>query len=144
MTACPECGANDCKERFNEFLALEYSDPDHGAVHHLTVAAYMLQHSSRLTQEGWLFERQLLCELLEKGAGLAEIRRKVRGRLDGGSRSFKLKSVNARPLYNDFRWSRTILDIRRRPPGAYREDVTAWARLTLLDSQRISMERHES
>src|SRR5512147_1373320 len=66
MTDCPECGAAEtlCKERFDEFLVLEFTDAGYGAVHHLTVATYMLQHSSKLTKEGWLHERELLKEFL--------------------------------------------------------------------------------
>ena len=64
--SCPECGAADnlCQSRFDEFLVLEFTDPGYGAVHHLTVTAYMLQHSSKLTREGWLHERELLREFL--------------------------------------------------------------------------------
>ena len=63
---CPECGAPDllCKTRFDEFLVLEFTDTGYGAVHHLTVTAYMLQHSSQLTREGWLHERELLREFI--------------------------------------------------------------------------------
>jgi len=59
---CPECGATDvaCEIRFNEFLILEFTDPGFGEVHHLTVATYMLQHSSKLTRQGWLQMRDLL------------------------------------------------------------------------------------
>ena len=38
--------------------SLEYVDPAYGAVHHLTVAAYMLQHSSQLSREGWLLRTE--------------------------------------------------------------------------------------
>ncbi len=50
---CPECGAPDsaCEARFHELLALEFEEAGYGAVHHLTVATYMLQHSSKLTRE---------------------------------------------------------------------------------------------
>ena len=63
---CPECGAPDnlCQTRFDEFLALEFSDMRYGAVHNLTVATFMLQHSSRMSKEGWLYERDLLREFI--------------------------------------------------------------------------------
>lgn len=46
---CQECGAlctveNNCVERFQRYMALEMTDAAYGEVHHLTVAAYMLQH----------------------------------------------------------------------------------------------------
>ena len=75
MTICPECGAPDCEARFNECLALEFSDATYGTVHHLTVAAYMVQHSSKLTREGWLHERNLLKEFLVESKPPAFIRK---------------------------------------------------------------------
>jgi hypothetical protein len=46
---CPNCGAHyknnlNCQSVFNEFLALEFTDPDYGVVHMLTVVCYMIQH----------------------------------------------------------------------------------------------------
>src|SRR5919108_6330760 len=66
MMNCPECGAPNsaCETRFHEFLIKEFENPSYGAVHHLTVTAYMLQHSSKLSREGWLHERDLLREFL--------------------------------------------------------------------------------
>jgi len=63
---CPECGAHEtlCQTRFDEFLALEFSDMGYGAVHNLTVATYMIQHSSKLSLQGWLYERELLLEFI--------------------------------------------------------------------------------
>ncbi len=63
---CNECGApgETCEEHFNECIAKEFEDPSYGKVHNLTVSAYMLQHSSKLTMEGWLYERDLLREFL--------------------------------------------------------------------------------
>ena len=51
MSNCPECGAPDnlCQTRFDEFLVLEFTDAGYGAVHHLTVATFMVQHSSKMT-----------------------------------------------------------------------------------------------
>ena len=47
--ACAECGAiidqeESCQEIFDRFLVLEFSDPEYGAVHFLTVACFMIQH----------------------------------------------------------------------------------------------------
>ncbi len=49
---CPECGApgSACATRFDEYLVLEFTDAGFGAVHHLTVGTYMLQHSSQTDQ----------------------------------------------------------------------------------------------
>lgn len=112
---CPECGAPDalCQSRFDEFLALEFSDPGgYGSVHNLTVAAYMVQHSSRLTREGWLFERSLLREFLIEGKSPALVRQESREALDSGKRPFKIKSRTGQRIIEKSEWTKTILDVR--------------------------------
>lgn len=54
MESCPECGGPEmaCEARYHECLALEFGDPSYGAVHHLTMATLMLQHSSKLIRTG--------------------------------------------------------------------------------------------
>lgn len=146
MTACPGCGTAElqCEARFHRFLALEYSDSAYGAVHHLTVATYMLQHSSKLTAEGWLFERDLLKRFLEMGASPSEVRRKIASDVDSGRRAFKIKSDDARPLFDRPAWKRTIMDVRHEGPQDYCSDITDWARATLVDSEQVRLEKHET
>jgi len=81
---CPECGApkNLCNTRFDKFLVLEFTDVGYGAVHHLTVATYMLQYSSKLTREGWLHTRDLLKALLVDNKPPAFIRQQNRNWAD--------------------------------------------------------------
>ncbi|MCB0192999.1 MAG: hypothetical protein KDJ65_13730 [Anaerolineae bacterium] len=56
---CLHCGANiqpneSCRDRFDLCLALEFENPiAFGAVHHLTVACYMLQHNA-YARDVWL------------------------------------------------------------------------------------------
>src|SRR5574338_84558 len=95
MTAnCPECGAPGrlCQTRFDEFMVLEFTDPGYGAVHHLTVATYMLQHSSKMTPEGWKYERELLREFLVEKKTPADVRKQNKTIVDSGKRTFKIKS----------------------------------------------------
>ena len=94
MSNCTECGAPDnlCQTRFDEFLVLEFTDAGYGAVHHLTVAAYMVQHSSKMTREGWLFERNLLREFLIENKPSAYIRKQNKNVVDSGKCTFKIKS----------------------------------------------------
>ena len=89
---CPECGVIGCRKRFDEFLVLEFTDAGYGAVHHLTVTAYMLQHSSRLTREVWSHERKLLSEFLVEKKPPQFNRRENRDLIDSGKRAFKIKS----------------------------------------------------
>lgn len=140
MTLCPECGATDCETRFNECLALEFSDPTYGAVHHLTVAAYMLQHSSKLTREGWLYERNLLKEFLVENKPSAFIRQQNKDLVDSGKRSFKIKSRDGQPVINKTSWTKTILDIRMENAKEYCEDMTVWARSVLEDVKSIEFD----
>lgn len=138
---CPECGAPDgaCEARFHEFIALEFTDADYGAVHHLTVAAYMLQHSSKLTKEGWLHERDLLKEFLLANKPPAFIRKQNRDLVDSGKRTFKIKSRDGLPVIDKTTWTKTILDIRTENAEVYCEDINAWARSVLEEASKIEL-----
>jgi hypothetical protein len=138
---CPECGAADefCKTRFNEFLVLEFTDAGYGAVHHLTVAAYMLQHSSQLTREGWLHERELLREFLVDNKPPAFIRKQNRDLVDSGKRTFKIKSRDGQRIIQKTTWTKTILDVRAENAKEYCADVTAWARSVLEEAEAIEI-----
>lgn len=138
---CPECGAPDrlCQTRFDEFLALEFSDLRYGAVHNLTVATFMLQHSSRLSKEGWLYERELLNEFLVKGKSPDLIRQQNKDQVDSGKRTFKFKSKDGKPVISKTIWKKTILDVRAENPEAYCEDIAAWARSALEEAKAIAI-----
>jgi hypothetical protein len=138
---CPECGAPDrlCQSRFDEFLVLEFTDAGYGAVHHLTVAAYMVQHSSKMTREGWLFERNLLKEFLIENKPPAHIRKQNKDIVDSGKRKFKIKSKTGVPVINKTTWSKTIVDVRAENADVYCEDITAWARSVLEEAERLEI-----
>ena len=140
---CPECGARNhqCKTRFDEFLVLEFTDAGYGAVHHLTVAAYMVQHSSKLTREGWLFERDLLREFLAENKSPAYIRKQNKDVVDSGKRTFKIKSKTGVPVINKTTWKKTILDVRSENSEVYCEGISAWARSVLEEAEAIEIER---
>jgi hypothetical protein len=138
---CPECGAPEtlCKTRFDEFLVLEFTDADYGVVHHLTVAAYMLQHSSKLTREGWLHMCELLREFLVENKSPEHVRRQNRDLVDSGKRKFKFASKNGLPVINKSTWVKTILDVRVESAEVYCADVTAWAKSVLEETQAIAI-----
>ena len=139
---CSECGApdNSCEERFNECLAKEFEDARYGRVHNLTVSAFMLQHSSRLTREGWLYERDLLREFILGGKSPEAIRTEQRDTVDSGKRSFKIKSKTGQPVIPPTNWSKTILDVRLDNAVDYCEDIIAWASATLADAEGIDLD----
>ena len=136
---CPECGAPDnlCQTRFDEFLVLEFTDAGYGAVHHLTVTAYMLQHSSKLTREGWLYERDLLREFLIENEPPAYMRKQNKDFVDSGKRTFKIKSKTGLPVIDKTAWRKTILDVRTENAGMYCEDINAWARSVLEEALKL-------
>ena len=138
---CPECGApeNLCKTRFDEFLILEFTDAGYGAVHHLTVAAYMVQHSSKMTREGWLFERNLLREFLIENKPPDYIRKQNKDVVDSGKRKFKIKSKTGMPVIDKNMWKKTILDVRAGNADVYCEDITAWARSVLEEAEELNV-----
>jgi hypothetical protein len=138
---CSECGASDgsCQTRFNEFLALEFTDASYGAVHHLTVSAYMLQRSSQLTCEGWLHERELLREFLVENKPPSFIRKQNKDLVDSGKRTFKITSRDGLPVIHKTTWTRTILDVRKENAETYCADVNAWARFVLEDVQELEV-----
>ena len=136
---CPECGAPDqlCQTRFDEFLALEFTDAGYGAVHHLTVATFMVQHSSRMTREGWMYERELLREFLVENKPPAFIRKQNKDLVDSGKRTFKIKTRDGKRIIEKSTWSKTILDVRTENADVYREDVNVWAMSVLADAQGL-------
>ena len=132
---CPECGAMDtaCETRFSEFLVLEFSEASYGAVHHLTVATYMLQHSSKLSREGWLQMRELLREFLLENKPPAFIRKQNKQLVDSGYRKFKFKSRDGRPVIKRTNWTKTILDVPTDDGETYLKGMNEWAMAALKD-----------
>lgn len=139
---CKECGApgNDCEMHFNECLAKEFEDPRYGRVHNLTVSTYMLQHSSKLTREGWLYERDLLREFLMGDKSPEDIRKERQAEVDDGNRKFKITSRTGQPVIPQARWAKTVMDVRLENPAEYGEDVVAWASATLADAEAIQLD----
>ena len=138
---CPECGApeNLCRTRFDEFLVLEFTDQGYGVVHNLTVATYMLQHSSKMTREGWLYERDLLRDFIVEKKSPETIRKQIKDHVDSGKRTFKFKSKTGVPVINKSTWAKTILDVRAENAKLYCEDINAWARSALEEAEGIKV-----
>jgi hypothetical protein len=97
----------------------------------------MLQHSSQLTHEGWLHERELLGEFLVENKPPAFIRQQNRDVVDSGKRKFKIASSDGLPVISKSTWTRTILDIRTDDSETYCADVTAWARSVLEEAELL-------
>lgn len=135
---CPECGVA-CEAHYNECLVKEFTDAGYGAVHHLTVAAYMVQHSSKLTKEGWCFERGLLREFLIDKKPPSYIRKQNRDVVDSGKRTFKITEKNGLPKISRTHWTKTILDVRMENADVYCTDVQAWAMSVLGEAEKTEV-----
>jgi len=138
---CPECGGSNCRPVFDEFLALEFTDPGYGAVHHLTVATYMLQHSSKLSRAGWLEMRRLLREFLVENKSPLEVRRKNKSAVDGGKRKWKTTSCDDLPKISKVKWAKTILDVRAENAALYCADVQEWAKAALFETEQVQPDK---
>lgn len=138
---CPECGTPDnlCQTRFDEFLVLEFTDPGYGAVHNLTVCTFMVQHSSRMSREGWIYERGLLREFVVEKKSPSLIRQQIKDSVDSGKRTFTFKSKTGVPVINKTTWTKTILDVRAENAEVYCEDIHAWAKAVLEDAEAIEI-----
>ncbi len=79
---CEQCGAIGCRERYGEILALEFEQPAvFGAVHHITVNCYNIQHPDTFTDEALAWMRSSLRAITAKGLSgpdLLKLARKVR------------------------------------------------------------------
>lgn len=138
--ACVECGAPNgmCEERFYYFLELEFTYPDFGAVHHLTVAAYMLQHPSRLSRAGWLAMRELLNQFIAQGLSPAAVRARQQRELDNRHGAWSLTRGPRLDVPVGFTWSETILNVDDTQVSAYCQTVKCWARQVLNEAGKIS------
>lgn len=141
---CAECGASwapldNCTERFHHFLALEFTYPDYGAVHHLTVATYMLQHPGQLALKGWQTMRELLRQFLEDDVSPETVRARRRKDVDSQYRSWSFIKGPRLQLPPRFAWSQTILSVDDTTAAEYCQGIEQWARQALADAAQITL-----
>jgi hypothetical protein len=144
MQTCPECGAawrgeETCQDFFHQMLFWEHENPAYGAVHHLMVLSYYLQHPSLYSPEGLAEAKHLLIEFLERGATPAEVRSNNRARVDSSKRTWKIKGTAASSgsYEQPVRWSITAAEVVAAGPEGYCEQVRAWAG-SILEALRAS------
>jgi hypothetical protein len=140
---CPQCGAEfltdeRCRDRFDLCLAREFENPaTFGAVHHLTVACYMLQHNA-YSREVWLEARNMIARFVREGVTPAEIRKRNRYRLDSGRRTWSVTKGAKLPEFGAIAWSRTIAGVRPEDdPDIYGANVKLWAISVLEDTRSL-------
>jgi hypothetical protein len=142
-TTCALCGAalapgETCRDRFDATLALEIENPSaYGAVHHLSVLCYMLQHNA-YSRAAWPAARQLLHEFVHDGLTATQTRRRNRARFDNEHRSWSVTQGARLPGVGTVAWTRTMADVRVDTVEQYCADVRDWARAVLADTATIA------
>lgn len=130
---CPECGAawtdeRRCRDCFDQMLAWEFEDPGGaGAVHHLTVLCYHLQHPSLYSPDGLAWARAALAEFVEQGTSPQEMRRRSARALDSGTRAWKVTGAPASYAVQPH-WTLTVVDAAAGERAGHCARVQAWAR----------------
>ena len=138
---CTECGAQPtaeetCTDRYHACLALEYPNPAYGQVHHFTVLAYMLQHPSQLSADGWQAMCQLLARFLNEGISPARMRQLLQQQMQNKSFSVVKGTPAGQPAWT---WSKTIMEVRLDDSTTYCADMHAWAEAVHNDVQHTNL-----
>ena len=112
---CSLCGAATdaaitCQDRFDEFLALEFSNPAYGKVHMLTMSCFMIQHQ-RYSDPALLWMQHTLRDVLENGVNPSEIRFQMSSEVDQGKRDWKIERQPHERELPHIHWSITIADV---------------------------------
>lgn len=133
---CPECAAiwrdgKTCEDHFHQMLAWEFEDPGGaGALHHLTVLCYYIQHPSHYSPEALAHAEALLEDFVAHGVSSAEVRERSRDLLDSGKRNWK---VTGEPASHGrvISWEITAGDVTVGGLDGYTARIEAWARAVL-------------
>ena len=134
MSKCTECGAvrsdeSTCQDDFYQMLYWENETPGHGAVHHLMVLCYHLQHPSLYSQDGLAAARRLLVDFVVKGLEPEQVRKQNRDKVDSGKRAWKIKANagSAGSYPHPVAWRITAADVVGRGANHYLDSVREWA-----------------
>lgn len=134
---CPECGAQNwgdgtCQDFFDSFLNLEFTNPQYGEVHALTVGTYMIQHN-RYSDAALLWITENLKKYLDENWSGEKLRQIAMERADEIKRKSKIFRASNEPLLPAIKWKMTIADVAKDYTDAdsYRILIKQWARTTL-------------
>lgn len=134
LPKCPDCGADwtrglSCTNFFHQMLFWESEWPELGAVHHLMVLCYHLQHPNLYSQAGLEHAAGLLHDFVIGGLTTEEVRRRQREMLSSTNRTWKVASTTSdRGKYDrPIAWKIIAADVVAGGPDEYVENVRAWA-----------------
>jgi len=120
-------------------MAVEYENPGaYGAVHHLTVTCYMLQHNA-YSRDVWLEARKMLAQFIEGSVTPEAMRKRNRSRFDSAQREWSVTKGARLPEFDAIVWSRTIAGVCLDDPETYCADVRLWADSILSDSEALML-----
>lgn len=135
---CPDCGARlpaaeTCRERFGACLSLEYQHPDtFGAVHHLAVMCYSLQHNG-YSRDAWLDARAMLARCLRENLSGPEFLKITREKL-GTRRSGSITRGPRLAGVSSITWTVTVADLDTTTAARYEAGVRQWAASVVADT----------
>jgi hypothetical protein len=111
-------------------LFWENESPANGAVHHLTVICYHIQHPHLYSPEGLDNAKQLLKAFLTDGLTPNEVRNRSRAQVDSGQRTWKIKGTSDRHGSHPqpIAWTMTASDVVADGIENYCANVERWAR----------------
>ena len=142
--ACASCGARHeagrtCEDDFHQMLFWEAEDPALGAVHHLMVLCYHIQHPALYSPDGLKYSIGLLRQFVETGALPEDVRKRIAPQVDWGKRSFKVKGTpdSHGSFEKPVQWEMTASSVVLRGKAKYVESVKDWAR-SVMASLRAS------
>ena len=134
MSVCPDCGAKDtgngtCRQVFESFLALEFTDPAYGEVHLYTVATFMIQHY-QYTQDALEWICRNMRSSLKGERSIQNIRDDAARVENAGTRILRSPEDPRMPRVT---WKMTIADVAQQYDGAagYCSHIRLWAESTL-------------
>jgi uncharacterized protein DUF5946 len=114
---CPDCGAvlragEICRDHFDQMLFWETEEPSRGAVHHLMVLCFHLQHPHLYSPQALTDAQVMLADFLEGGVTPHMMRRRMRDRVDLGKRTFKITGDKVPGAYDHvIHWTTTCADV---------------------------------
>jgi hypothetical protein len=140
LSFCPECGAPwqvglTCADCFHQMLYWENENPLLGAVHHLMVLAYHLQHPSLYSPEGLAYSLQLLADFLKHDLTPEQARKQNRFVVSSENRRWK---IHAGPYVHacyahPVSWQMTSRDVVSAGSDQYIRNVQNWSYSILAD-----------
>lgn len=143
---CPECGTLwtdgvTCETHFHQMLFWEAEFPELGAVHHLMVASYNVQHPHVYSPQTLKHAHQLLVDFLERGLTPQQVRARDRDKVDSGKRQHKITgTAESHGAYqHPVAWTMTAADVTAGGAEHYCERVEQWAR-SIIASLRAAGE----